>query len=127
MFSFFKIITTGLLLSGSMAVLAGSNLSDDRGEANGLATAAYALSDTNLSCRTDSDCLTFSMGSRSCGGPSRFILVSQNNPHKNAIEELAQILTEKEKKMNKEHDLVSVCSVLIPPSVSCQGNKCVAF
>lgn len=85
-----------------------------------------AMQDLNddLSCVKDADCEAVAYGSRACGGPSGYMIVSNQSLRYNDIIILADELTEKEILHNQMTGAVSTCEFLMPPTVSCVSNSC---
>jgi len=103
---------------------------DDLGSAKSLqediSKLTVAMQDMNddLSCVQDANCEAIAYGSRACGGPTGYMVVSNQSLRYNDIVILADELTEKEVLHNQMTGAVSTCEFLMPPTVSCIANTC---
>jgi hypothetical protein len=95
-----------------------------------LQTAAYSslnlLVESDLSCLTSADCDSVALGSRACGGPEAFAVVSKLNPfHADGV--IASLAAKTEEFGGEINDLagaISICSIEMPPAVRCVQNRC---
>lgn len=86
---------------------------------SGMKTVVNHLANLSLACETSSDCAAIPMGQRACGGPTSFVVTSKANPSFTALVESIQLVTKAEDEANKKFDLMSICSVELPPAVNC--------
>lgn len=90
---------------------------------DGMKTVVNHLANLSLACETSSDCAAIAMGKRACGGPTSFVITSKANPSLSALVESIQLVTQAEVEANKKFGLASICSVKLPPSVSCLKSE----
>lgn len=119
-----KILLTALFLISFNSFAQSVEQTRDRLAIDVLAKSTHALSKLDLRCSDKSDCMIFPMGTRSCGGPSSYVVTSKDHKYLNDIEELANKVTDKEKEYNERYRVISICTVLMPPNVECHDNKC---
>ncbi|CAF0951276.1 unnamed protein product [Rotaria sordida] len=78
-------------------------------------------------CTTPADCTTEPTGSRACGGPNGYIVYSVKSSNAENIRLLAQKTVKLERLYNSDNSVMSICSMVMPPTVVCdQANKCAA-
>ena len=78
-------------------------------------------------CTTSADCATAAVGSRACGGPNSYVVYSTMSSNAENIRSLAQLTTRLEQQYNQENSIMSICSMVMPPTAVCdQSSKCVA-
>jgi hypothetical protein len=90
-----------------------------------LTEAATLLSNAELQCKTSADCDYVAAGSRACGGPNDYIVVSKLNQNLAEVKFLAKASEDKEDIYNAENGAISICSLVSPPTVSCVKKICV--
>lgn len=78
----------------------------------------------DLSCQRDSDCTTVEVGARACGGPERFLISSNLNPDMDQVLGLADEITKQTREYNRNHEVVSICSLAVAPEVACVQSQC---
>jgi hypothetical protein len=79
----------------------------------------------DLSCQSDADCTALALGSRACGGPKRFAIVSKRNAGYNSIVSAASNLQVKERQYNQQEQVISICSLVEAPPFKCDAaRKC---
>jgi hypothetical protein len=78
-------------------------------------------------CSSPAVCRTLPLGSKPCGGPRRYLVYSLAVTDSARLAADAARYNEAEARRNKEKGLVSDCSMLIPPKVSCVSRRCVAI
>ena len=83
-----------------------------------------SVASSDLSCKSQSDCDSLAAGSRACGGPNEFIIVSKNNVALDALTKLVEIEAQVESQYNMEVGGASICSMEMPPKVMCEKNMC---
>ncbi|CAF2475299.1 unnamed protein product [Rotaria sp. Silwood2] len=78
-------------------------------------------------CVTSMDCVAVPTGSRACGGPNGYVIYAIKSSNAEKIRLLAQKTVQLERQYNLENSVISICSMVMPPSVLCnQANKCVS-
>ncbi|CAF0726067.1 unnamed protein product [Adineta steineri] len=77
-------------------------------------------------CTTAADCTAAAVGSRACGGPSSYVVYSAECANAEQISSLIQLATRLEKQFNTENEMMSICSMIMPPKALCVANKCKA-
>ncbi len=84
------------------------------------------LNESDLSCSSADQCTTVATGSKACGGPSGYLVVSLNNRFvvDGTIEKLAQQTAAIDANLNLFLGLVSDCSFLVPLDPVCLANTC---
>lgn len=116
---------TALLLTFSFNAFSQSyEQTRDRLSIDVLAKTTHALSKLDLRCSDKNDCMVFPMGTKSCGGPSSYIVTSKEHRYLTEIEELAIKVTDKEKEYNERYRVISNCTVMTPPEVACRDQIC---
>ena len=90
-----------------------------------LIKAATLLSNAELQCKTSADCDYVAAGSRACGGPNDYIVVSKLNQNLSEVKLLAKASEDKEYVYNIENGTISICSMEVPPITSCVIKTCV--
>lgn len=70
-------------------------------------------------------CRAVGYGSRPCGGPSRFTVVSTEKTDTAALSQLTTRYTSLETEENRRTDAVSTCMMLEPPPVALRDGVCV--
>lgn len=78
----------------------------------------------DLSCSQDSDCEVLGLGSRPCGGPEDFLIVSAGNENYNEILTLTDELEQKARDQNIRNNVAGTCEAYIEPVVRCVSNVC---
>mgnify|MGYP006897546521 CR=1 FL=1 len=78
-------------------------------------------------CTTSADCTVLPTGSRACGGPSGHVVYATKSSNAKQIRSLAQLTTTLERQFNNENSIMSICSILMPPTPVCDDtNNCAA-
>ncbi|CAF0736987.1 unnamed protein product [Rotaria sp. Silwood1] len=78
-------------------------------------------------CTTSTDCTAAPTGSRACGGPNGYVVYSIRSSNAENIRLLAQKTVQLEKEYNLENSVMSICSMVMPPTVVCdQAQECAA-
>ncbi|CAF0781824.1 unnamed protein product [Didymodactylos carnosus] len=83
------------------------------------------LLNTDLSCQSSSDCFVQPTGARTCGGPNGYLILSHLNKQVTTIIQLAKQTETLEQQYNQQTHIISICSIAIPPTVSCTNQQCV--
>ena len=71
-------------------------------------------------------CRAIGYGSRPCGGPSRFVVVSSETADTAALRRLTDRYTALETEENRRTGMMSTCVMLEPPAVALRGGVCIA-
>ena len=79
----------------------------------------------NKAC-AGNDCKAMAMGSKPCGGPTRYIIYSLSKVDEKVLAEKVKNYTDLQKEINLKYNRVSDCSFLMPPSVDCVNGVCTA-
>lgn len=74
-------------------------------------------------CETSVDCASAPTGSRACGGPNGYIVYSIKSLNVEKIRTLAKKTVELEQQYNLENMMISICSFVLPPTVTCNASK----
>jgi hypothetical protein len=77
-------------------------------------------------CSSPNVCRTLAMGAKPCGGPRRYLVYSILSSDSARLANEVARYNQAEERMNRERGLVSDCSVVVEPKVSCQSGKCAA-
>jgi hypothetical protein len=77
-------------------------------------------------CSSPAVCRTLPLGSKPCGGPRQYLVYSLDVTDSARLAADAARYNQAEARRNREEGLVSDCSMLLPPQVSCVSRKCVA-
>ncbi|MBD65028.1 MAG: hypothetical protein CME62_07460 [Halobacteriovoraceae bacterium] len=83
------------------------------------------ISNQDLSCSTEKECGVLAIGDQACGGPTSYLIVSNNNPQLPLLTEMAFMSKKVEEQYNEQYDIVSTCILLAKPEFECQSNICV--
>jgi hypothetical protein len=95
-----------------------------------LSLAAYgsidALVRADLSCQASVDCTAIALGSRACGGPNGYVVVSKTNMFvaNGVVQLLATDTTSIEKSLNYLLGVGSICAYEMPPATACVAKVC---
>ena len=78
-------------------------------------------------CKTSTECKTEPVGARACGGPGGYIVYSKNSPYVQQVLSLANLTRTLERQYNEENSIISICSLVPPPTAVCSQNQtCIA-
>ena len=76
-------------------------------------------------CDEASSCNFMAIGSKACGGPSAYIIFSENVDVE-ALKKMVDRYTEDQRTYNIEINVISDCSLVNPPqNIDCQDGTCV--
>ena len=78
-------------------------------------------------CSSPAVCRTQPLGSKPCGGPRQYLIYSLKVTDSARLAADAARYSEAEARMNREKGLMSDCSMLVAPQVSCVSGKCAAI
>lgn len=87
--------------------------------------ALKVLSVQDLGCSHDYQCDVVAVGTKACGGPADFVMVSSQNNKYSQIEQLALLSKVLDRDYNVENGIISDCAMQIRPVSLCVQNKCV--
>lgn len=77
-------------------------------------------------CSEEFTCEFVGVGSKACGGFQSYMVYSTSINTVEFLEKVA-IYTALEKEFNEEHNIISDCSLVLPPSgTTCENGKCKA-
>ncbi|WP_408098034.1 hypothetical protein ACJVC5_03670 [Peredibacter sp. HCB2-198] len=82
------------------------------------------LADSDLRCAKASDCKIIPIGSRACGGPSSYMITSQFNSNMAELEYLATQTEVKQAAYNRNYNVMSICTLVMPPEAKCVASYC---
>ena len=88
-----------------------------------LKSAARSLA-KSTGCKQVTQCKALPLGSRSCGGPSEFLVYCAASTNEKKLKQQAKAATEAEKTFNAQSQTASICSVLTPPVVKLESGEC---
>jgi hypothetical protein len=77
-------------------------------------------------CSSLAVCRTLALGSKPCGGPRQYLVYSLAVTDSARLAADAARYNQAEAQKNRDEGLVSDCSMLIAPQVSCVSGKCAA-
>jgi outer membrane murein-binding lipoprotein Lpp len=117
--SIISIATSTLLLSGCV-----NSASSNTPEAN-LAALNSQLNDivSDNHCTASFQCKVLEVGTRACGGPSKYVVYSALNTSQEKAEQIAQQITQQESTLNKTQGLNDCASVIEVQSL-CINQQC---
>ncbi len=92
--------------------------------ATSLIRAARLLARADLTCKSVSDCEVVSLGHRACGGPASYEVLSKLNANYEETLFIAASSEEKGRIYNQENGIISICSLVAQPAVTCVKNLC---
>lgn len=82
------------------------------------------LNEQELGCEADQDCEPFAMGTKACGGPAGYIVVSNRNPNLLKLSELAERLRTLQAAQNLQSGVIGTCEFETPPEPRCVSSRC---
>jgi len=86
------------------------------------------VSEVNLKCASDADCVFLPFGHKLCGGPVSYLLVSLQDPKFAAIsEQLTKFTSLDEDFQNILYGFAGTCDYVVPAKSSCQNNICASM
>lgn len=83
------------------------------------------LSNSYLYCKTAKACDAIPLGSKGCGGPSDYVVVSSNNRNLPEVRYLARRTKEREEEYNRTYQGQSDCEYIEKPETDCVDHVCV--
>lgn len=85
------------------------------------------MNENKVACKIASDCNALPVGSRSCGGPTEYVLISKGTQAKiqSAATDLIKTIDELDRARNASSGLAGTCDVMEKPAVTCQAGACV--
>jgi len=122
-----------LLLLGCLVLMAfkcedDTNLNKEQ-EQEELAQLKHLIEDLTSEsiCNQSTECKYIAFGSKPCGGPWSYLIYS-TSINTDQLEDMVSIYNQKENAFNIKYNVVSDCSLAIPPSeLSCENNQCIAI
>ena len=78
----------------------------------------------NKACTGGDNCRSMPVGSKSCGGPTSYIIYSLSKTDEKQLSEKVKQYTDLQKELNIKYNRISDCSLLIPPTVDCLNGVC---
>jgi hypothetical protein len=78
-------------------------------------------------CKSPAECRTLPLGAKPCGGPRQFLVYSLSGTDSARLAADAARYNQAEAQKNRDKGLVSDCSMLVAPQVSCVSGKCSAL
>ena len=78
------------------------------------------------SCSSSAVCRALPLGSKPCGGPRQYLVYSLSVTDSARLAADAARYNQAEAERNRERGLMSDCSMLIEPRVSCVSGRCAA-
>jgi hypothetical protein len=78
-------------------------------------------------CKSPAECRTLPLRVKPCGGPQEFLVYSLSVTDSARLAADAARYNQAETEKNRQEGLVSDCSMLIAPRVSCISGKCAAL
>ena len=78
---------------------------------------------SNKSCTASYQCKVLGVGSRACGGPSKYVVYSTLNNSQKSAEQLAQSITQQEQQKNSTLGS-NQCSPVLEVHSLCIDNQC---
>lgn len=79
---------------------------------------------SDVSCKTDKNCVALPIGYKACGGPDRYLTSSTSNPQLRDLLVLIENFDRADKKWQQEEGLGSICDITVKPVLKCIEQKC---
>lgn len=90
-----------------------------------MSKAEWTVTHSNdLACEFDGQCEALEMGDRHCGGPSRYLVVSNANPKYTEVKKAVEEFTRAEHELNIADPPLSCTDSPKLPSALCKSGKC---
>jgi hypothetical protein len=80
----------------------------------------------SATCSSAAVCRTLALGSKPCGGPRQYLVYSLSVTDSARLAADAARYNQAEAEKNRQRGLMSDCSMLIEPQVSCVSGRCAA-
>lgn len=118
--SIISVATSIVLLSGCVNSAASGNA-----QATNLAALNSQLDNitSDNRCTASFQCKVLEVGTRACGGPSKYIVYSALNTSQERVEQIAEKITKQESTLNKTQGLNN-CSPVIEVQSLCINQQC---
>lgn len=113
------------ILSLSASALAQSTQEREYKSIQTLIKTTKALSSSYVFCHSASACSAVALGSKACGGPSDYVVISKNNRNLKELRYLARRTVSREDSYNIRYEVESDCEEVILPETACLNNRCV--
>ena len=78
-----------------------------------------------LTCSLDRDCAVVEMGVKPCGGPWKHLIYSRKNKKASTLKRKIADYNKLDGKINEAQQLMSDCSMTMPPQPKCQKHVCI--
>ncbi|CAN5720585.1 hypothetical protein BH10BDE1_BH10BDE1_04260 [soil metagenome] len=84
------------------------------------------LSENNTPCKSDDDCEAIGVGTKPCGGPSEFVLVSKATRSKSGsnIDDVVKMIGAMDTETNALEGTMGTCVVMKKPELACASGTC---
>lgn len=84
------------------------------------------IAENNIPCKISLDCEAVALGSKPCGGPTEYVIMSQSTRMKAqaAVSDLTKVITEMDQEANREGGLMGTCEALLKPELQCNAGVC---
>lgn len=86
--------------------------------------AVESLARADKTCETVADCTVLALGSRACGGPEKYLVVSKLNANFDLIQTLAGRSESLENAFNERYGVMSICSMALEKEAQCIAHLC---
>ena len=86
---------------------------------------ARALANPNK-CAELAQCKVMPLGSKSCGGPTEFVVYCAGSTDEKALEAKAKQASDAEKAKNAANQMMGICTALTPPKLKLEKGQCSA-
>lgn len=83
------------------------------------------LAGSDLGCKTEEDCEALPVGLRSCGGPEKYVVISTENASYDVLIDLGAVSESLGQVNLRKNTSFSICTIVLPPQLTCRKNKCV--
>lgn len=117
-------IATFLLILSLNVPAQSTQQARDRASIDALIKGVRFLAKSDLRCISPRDCVLISVGNRSCGGPSDYVLTSFYNSNLSEIDLLAEKSREKEYAYNLQYRVYTHCTPIDVPRPKCVKRIC---
>ncbi len=78
----------------------------------------------DVSCRSDSECASVALGSKSCGGPEEYRVYSRPRVDETELRRLAEEYTTLDRQLDERDGIVSDCAFVVEPVTACRDGRC---
>jgi hypothetical protein len=81
-------------------------------------------SEVQLQCTKDEDCLALAVGSRPCGGPMDYLIISKLDPQLEKIMAQLELLNFRDSSLQRQLNVGSTCLYMEAPELQCLTGRC---